>query len=86
MAAILLADCTISNTNVNAFKMVKITTPATADIGDTIDVSTLFADGCFGFDSNATDGQTILADAYGTTVTLVGSTDNLVHTLILIGN
>ena len=81
MAAISLSDCTVSNLSVGAFKIVKIVTPATADDGDTIDVSSLFGNGCFNIHSGATDGATLDTTVYGTTVTLQGSTDNEARTI-----
>lgn len=88
MAAISLSDCTVSNREVGAIKIVKIVTPATADDGDTIDVSTLFKNGCFAFTSGATDksGQSV-AGVYGDkSITLPGSTDNEARTIICIGD
>lgn len=65
--------------------MVKIVTPATADDGDTIDVSDLFENGCFNIHSGASDGAAVDTTAYGTTVTLQGSTDNEARTIICFG-
>jgi len=85
MAAITLSDCTVSNWQIGGLKMVKIVTPTTADDGDTIDVSNLFDNGCFNIHSGSTDGATLDATAYGTTITLQGSTDNEARTIIAIG-
>ena len=85
MAAIAIADCTVSNVSVGALKMLLITTPATADDGDTIDVSSLFTSGCFNIHSVATDGTAIDPTAFGTTVTIQGSTDNEARTILCIG-
>jgi len=85
MAAILIADCTVSNWDVGAFKFVKIVTPATADDGDTIDVSSLFRNGQFNIHSGASDGTTLDTTVYGTTITLQGSTDNEARTIVCIG-
>jgi len=85
MAAISLSDCTISNISVGAFKIVKIVTPATADDGDTIDVSSLFKNGCFAIISSSTDAPALSTSSYGTTITLPGSTDNEARTIIAIG-
>jgi len=85
MAAISITDCTVTNTSVGALKMVKIVTPATADDGDTIDVSSLFNNGCFSSVSGETDGTLPDETAYGTTITLPGSTDNEARTIISVG-
>ncbi len=85
MAAISLSDCTISNWEVGAVKIVKIVTPATADNGDTIDVSSLFKNGCFAFVSSSTDAPAFSSSSYGTTITLPGSTGNEARTIIAIG-
>jgi hypothetical protein len=45
MAAILLADCEVRNQVVGEYKRILITTPATADSGDTVDISSLVRDG-----------------------------------------
>lgn len=85
MAAISLSDCTVSNWEVGAVKIVKIVTPATADDGDTIDVSSLFDNGCFAIASSTTDTAALGTGAYGTTVTLGGATDNEARTIICVG-
>jgi len=85
MAAIAIADCTVSNWDIGGLKLLKIVTPATADDGDTIDVSTLFNNGCFNIHSGATDGATVDTTVYGTTITLMGSTDNEARTIICFG-
>jgi hypothetical protein len=85
MAAILLSACTVTNEDVQGVKIAKIVTPATADDGDTIDVSTLFSVGCFAYSSSTTDTVVISAVAFGTTITLGGSTDNQARTIIAIG-
>ena len=85
MAAIALSDCTVSDYFVGGMKFVKIVTPATADDGDTIDVSSLFSSFCFSLVSGATDGTAVDAVAVSTTITLPGSTDNEARTIIAIG-
>lgn len=85
MAAITLANCTVLDLSVGGIKFVKITTPATADDADTIDVSTLFTNGQFNIHSGATDGTTIDTTVYGTTITLMGSTDNEARTILAMG-
>lgn len=86
MAAISLSDCTVSNTQVGALKLVKIVTPATADDGDTIDVSSLFGNGCVAISGSATDKAVLSAAAYGTSIVLGGATDNEARTIIAIGD
>lgn len=86
MAAIAIADCTVTTMHVSGIKIVKIVTPATADDGDTIDVSTLFNNGCFNIHSGATDGAAVDTTVYGTTITLQGSTDNEARTILAIGD
>lgn len=88
MAAILLSACTVTNdpqTGLNAYKIV---TPATADDGDTIDISSILsADeivsaSCQG----ATDGW--LPVAIITTagvLTIPGATDNEARTIFVVG-
>ena len=85
MAAIAIGDCTVTNTDVGAWKFVKIVTPSTADDGDTIDVSSLFETGCFNIHSGATDGALVDTTVFGTTITLLGSTDNEVRTILAMG-
>ena len=86
MAAIAIADCTVTTFHVGGFKMVKIVTPATADDGDTIDVSSLFDNGCFNIHSGASDGGTLDTTVYGTTITLQGSTDDEARTILAMGD
>jgi len=86
MAAIAIADCTVSRTDVGGWKFVKIVTPATADDGDTIDVSSLFGTLAFSFVSGATDGSAVDAEAVSTTITLPGATDNEARTILAIGH
>ena len=86
MAAIAIADCTVSQWNVDGWKMVKIVTPATADDADTIDLSTLFGSICFGIASGATDGTVLCAATASTSLTIPGSTDNEARTIFAIGH
>lgn len=90
MAAIAIADCTVTNLHTGGFKMVKIVTPATADDLDTVDVSTLFDVGCVAFVSSATDK--FYMDSAGTwggrSITLpagAAGTNNEARTIIAIG-
>lgn len=86
MASINLSDCTINKIQVAGLKIVKITTPATADDGDTIDVSSIYENGCFNIHSGSTDGTAIDTTKYGTTITLQGSTDDEARTIIALGD
>jgi len=83
MAAIALADCTVTDLGVsNAVKHVKIVTPATADDGDTIDVSTLFNTWVNATVYGATDTNLLdTGDPADTSITIPGSTDNEARTI-----
>lgn len=86
MAVILLSDSAVTTLDVSGEKVVKIVTPATADDGDTIDVSSLFGVGFFGTVSGASDGAITEAGIYSSlTVTIPGATDNEARTIILAG-
>lgn len=85
MAAISIDDCTVKSGIVGGFKLLLITTPATADDGDTIDVSSLFGTGQFNIHSGATDGTTLDTTAFGQTVTLQGATDDEARTILAVG-
>jgi len=87
MAAIALSDCTVKVLHVSGIKFVKITTPATADDGDTIDVSSLFKNGCFSIVSGATDNTLLqISKEYGEkSIALPGSTDNEARTILAFG-
>ena len=84
-AAIAITDCTVKPLLVGGIKIVSIVTPATADDTDTIDVSSLFEVGCFALVSGASDGALIAADAFGTTITIPGSTDDEARTILAMG-
>jgi len=86
MAAILLSDCTVTQTDVGAWKMVSIVTPSTADDGDTIDVSSLFAVKVFAIVSGATDGTLLDTTTVSQTITLPGATDNQARTILAMGH
>ena len=88
MAAILITACTVTTLlKTPTFKIVKIVTPATADDGDTIDVSTLFTTGCFSNVSGATDNALfqVGAEYGGKSITIPGSTDNEARTILAYG-
>jgi len=86
MANIDLADCTVTSAHVSGIKIVKIVTPATADTGDTITVSSLFVNGQTAIATNASDGTNLCnATSYSTEITLPGSSDNEARTIIAIG-
>lgn len=85
--AIALADCTVTHLLTSGLKVVKIVTPATADDGDTIDVVSLFRNGCIAICIGASDGNVLETKvAYGTTITLPGSTDNEARTILAFGD
>lgn len=87
MVAISLSDCTVTHLLTGGLKFVKIVTAATADAGDTIDVSTLFRTGCFAICSGATDNTLlVIAPVYtDKSITLTESTDNEARTIIAFG-
>lgn len=87
MAAIALTDCTVKELFVGGFKMIEITTPATADDGDTIDVSSEFEIGCFSICSGATDNTLLtIAPVYtDRSITIPGGTDDEARTILVIG-
>lgn len=88
MAAIAIADCTVSQDPQVGYNLYKIVTPATADDADTIDVSSI-VDGakiasarC----SAATDGNLPVATiTEAGVVTIPGATDNEARTLFILG-
>lgn len=87
MAAISIDDCTVTKVDIGGIAFVKIVTPATADDGDTIDVSTLFRTGCFSIVSGATDNTLLtIAPVYtDKSITIPGSTDDEARTIIAFG-
>ena len=87
MAAILLSATTVSQTTVDGWKTVKIITDATADDGDTIDLSSLFEVGCTCTVSSAVDGTLLANDQFtDRLVTLPGATDNQIWTIVAHGH
>lgn len=87
MAAIAIGDCTVTFYGCEGeSKYYKIVTPATADDGDTIDVSTLFHTWCVAFCHGATDkGLMSTADPTAKSIALPGATDNEARTIIAWG-
>lgn len=88
MAAIAITDCTVTVLyQLGTYKKVKIVTPATADDGDTIDVSSIFETGCFAICSGATDNTLLVTAPIYTdkSITIPGSTDNEARTIIAEG-
>lgn len=83
MAAIAIADCTVTTLGVTAaVKWVKIVTPATADDGDTIDVSSLFETWVCATVYGATDTNLLdTGDPADTSITIPGATDNEERTI-----
>lgn len=87
MAAISIDNCTVTTHEHSGLKVCKIITPATADDGDTIDVSTLFEVGCFTIVSGATDATAVTADKFtDKEITIPGSTDNEARTCLAFGH
>ncbi|RKX58150.1 MAG: hypothetical protein DRP29_07155 [Thermodesulfobacteriota bacterium] len=87
MAAISIGDCTVTTLGVSgAVKWVKIVTPATADDGDTIDVSSIFHTWCVATVYGSSDGNAVdTGDPIDTSITIPGSTDNEARTIIAYG-
>lgn len=87
MAAIDIADCTVTDlAQAGGMRVVQIVTPATADDGDTIDVSSLFTTWKIAHVHGATDTTVLAVDSPTTlTITLPGSTDNEARTIIAYG-
>jgi len=88
MAAILIADCTVTNDPQAGFNVYKIVTPATADDADTIDVSSILdaskivSAGC----QAATDGWLpVAAISTAGVLTIPGSTDDEARTIYVMG-
>ena len=88
MAAILIADCTVTNDPQNGFNVYKIVTPATADDVDTIDISSILtytkivSASC----AAATDGWLPVAAIDASSIlTIPGSTDNEARTIYVMG-
>jgi len=88
MAAILIADCTVTQDPQVGFNIYTILTPATADDGDTIDVSSII-DGSkivSGRVTAATDGNLPIATiTEAGVVTIPGANDAEARTMYLIG-
>lgn len=87
MAVITLANCTVTHLLTGGLKFVKIVTPATADDGDTIDVSSLFRTGCFAICSGATDNTLLVTAPVYTdqSITIPGGQDDEERTIIAWG-
>lgn len=88
MAAILIADCTVTLDPQVGFNVYKIVTPATADDADTIDISSLVdgADVVSARCQGATDGNLPVATITTAGVlTIPGATDNEARTIWVMG-
>ena len=88
MAAILIADTTVTNDPQNGFNVIKIVTAATADDADTIDISSIIsADSIVSASCQAaTDGWLpVAAITTAGVLTIPGSTDNEVRTIYVMG-
>lgn len=89
MAVINIGDCTVSTVTVlSGVNLYKIVTPATADDGDTVDVSTVVREAIVSCTvQGATDGlrpATTVTPAK--VVTIPGSTDNEARTIFVIAH
>jgi hypothetical protein len=77
----------LTNTQVGGVKYVKIVTPSTTTHTDTIDVSSLFTNGCIAFVSCAGSTVAINVALYGAkSITIPGSAGIAVRTIIAIGD
>lgn len=89
MAAIAIGDCTVTmDAPLPGFNVYKIVTPATADDGDTIDISSIVsADSIVSASCQcATDGwDPIAAITTAGVLTIPGSTDNEARTIYIMG-
>lgn len=89
MAAIAIGDCDVKTDSPQVgFNVVKIVTPATADDGDTIDVSSILsADTIVSASCQAaTDGWLqVAAISTAGVLTIPGSTDNEARTIFVMG-
>jgi len=87
MAAIAIGDCTVSLiTPMAGANLYSIVTPATADDGDTVDISTICKAGeiYFATCQGATDGNITAAFTTAGVVTIPGSTDNEARTIFVL--
>ena len=88
MAAIDIADCTVTQDPQVGFNVYKIVTPATADDADTIDISSL-VDGDLIVSAScqaATDGWLpVAAITTAGVLTIPGSTDDEARTIFVMG-
>lgn len=88
MGAILLSACTLTTYPQAGFNVVKIVTPATADDGDTIDISSILSAAKIVSAScqAATDGWLpVAAITTAGVLTIPGSTDNEARTIHVMG-
>lgn len=86
MAVIDIANCTVTISGVwPGARLVKVVTPATADDGDTVDVSTVTVPK-LAFCEGATDGRLAAASSVAGVVTIPGATDNEARTIWIIGS
>lgn len=85
MAAIALSDCTVRNRKEGEWETYKITTPATADSADTVDVSSL-AQGrtignVSGWDETGEESVTATSSSGVITLDAAGGTTNHTYTI-----
>lgn len=88
MAAIAIGDCTVSTVSVlPGVNLYKVVTPATADDGDTVDVSTVVDETIISASAQgATDGLVSATVSAAKVVTLPGSTDNEARTIYILAH
>jgi len=87
MAAIAIGDCTTTvETPLSGVNLWKIVTPATADDGDTVDISTIVATPYSATCTAATDGLIPVAlITQAGVLTIPGATDNEARTIYVFG-
>lgn len=87
MAAIAIGDCTVSViTPLSGVNLWSIVTPATADDGDTVDISTIVGTPYNASCTGATDGLIPVAlITQAGVLTIPGSTDNEARTIYVFG-
>jgi len=86
MAAIDIADCTVTiESPLAGVNLYKVLTPATADDGDTVNVSTVVNETIVSCSAQgATDGLITAAVSTAKVVTLPGATDNEARNIYVI--
>jgi len=86
MAAILIADCTVTMiTPLSGLNVYKIVTPASADNGDTIDCKSIFPNAIVLATAECATDKNLLCTLVNYTLTLPGATVNEARTIYAVG-